>query len=276
MDFMLTFILPWLMTFVIVLTYSMLIFLVSRKLKRYATLDTFWGLSFVGLHFFYLLYSGLVLGQIPWIGVASFVLVGIWGFRLFFHILKRSRGHGEDTRYQVMKDRILEPKKVLKEFVIIFLTQAGIIFLISSTLYANVFWQATRPLNPIILLGMFIWWLGYQLEKAADQELQVFLSNPQNKGQLLTTGVWSWSRHPNYFGDSLMWWGLACMGFDPAQPWTWLVWIGPVVMTLVLYFVSGVPLSEQSMKKKPGFASYARRTSIWFPWFPNPKSRKDY
>jgi steroid 5-alpha reductase family enzyme len=260
--------LPLLLSAVLILIYSSLMFLISRSLKRYATLDTFWGLSFVGINLFYLTYSWVVLNQLPWIGVASFILVSIWGIRLFLHIHKRSRGHGEDARYQVMKDNIKEPNKTLKEFVIIFLSQAGIMYIISTTLYINVFFQVVRPLNPLILLGMFIWWLGYQLEKTADLELKMFLNVPSNRGQLLTTGVWSWSRHPNYFGDSLMWWGLGLIGFDPVQPWTWLVWVGPLIMTLVLYFISGVPLSERSMKKKPGFEKYARRTSIWFPWFP--------
>lgn len=271
MDTLHSLIIAYLASLILIGVYSLGMFWISRRLNRYATLDTFWGLSFVGIQFFYLIYSAFILGQLPWIGIASFILVSVWGFRLFLHILKRSRGHGEDARYQAMRDNIQGSNKILKEWVVIFLSQAAIMALMSTTLWVNVFLQSTRPLNFLILLGMLIWWLGYQLEKTADHQLQRFLKDPQHKGKLLTTGVWSWSRHPNYFGDSLMWWGLALIGFDWNQPWSWLVWIGPLVMTLILYFVSGVPLSEQSMKKKPGYTQYAAKTSIWFPWFPSNK-----
>jgi steroid 5-alpha reductase family enzyme len=118
-------------------------------------------------------------------------------------------------------------------------------------------------------LGTWIWLLGFLLEAGGDWQLQRFKASPANKGKLLTTGFWSLTRHPNYFGDTLQWWGFGLFALGSTQTVAWITLLGPLVMTLFIIKVSGVALLEKSLTiTKPGYANYAATTPPFFPKWP--------
>lgn len=120
-------------------------------------------------------------------------------------------------------------------------------------------------LTPLDLLGLLLWAIGLTIETIADLQLSLFKLNPANKGKLLTTGLWKFSRHPNYFGESLVWWGIYFIALVSGAWWTIF---SPILMTWLLLRVSGVALLERTLSLKPGFEEYSRKTSAFFPWLP--------
>jgi steroid 5-alpha reductase family enzyme len=193
-------------------------------------------------------------------------LVSVWGLRLAVHILWRSRGRGEDPRYGEMRERYGARFTWLSLFVVFWL-QAAIMWAVSLTLY-----QAQRTPAPsaptwIDGLAVLVFTTGFFFESVGDWQLARFKSEPENRGKLLTTGLWRYTRHPNYFGDALVWWGFFLFALaTPGSLWTIY---SPVLMTYLLMRVSGVALLERSLSRtKPGYEAYAERTNAFFPWFP--------
>jgi steroid 5-alpha reductase family enzyme len=115
-------------------------------------------------------------------------------------------------------------------------------------------------------LGALIWIIGFYFEAVGDWQLEVFKENPNNKGKIMTEGLWKYTRHPNYFGEAVMWWGIYILSRASGAPF-WVI-ISPAVITYLLVFVSGVPMLERAMIKRPGFKEYAEKTSVFIPWFP--------
>ncbi len=116
------------------------------------------------------------------------------------------------------------------------------------------------------LLGVLLWILGFCFEFVADWQLDRFIKNPDNRGKIMDQGLWRYSRHPNYFGEVTMWWGIYILALS--VPWGWLSIIGPLTISYIILFVSGVPMTERFMEDNPAFADYKRRTSAFIPWFP--------
>jgi steroid 5-alpha reductase family enzyme len=125
--------------------------------------------------------------------------------------------------------------------------------------------KAPREMSPLVFLGVFLWLVGFFFESISDAQLKKFKAEPGNKGQIMTQGLWSWSRHPNYFGEVLQWWALFLMAVDLSS--LWLI-ISPVAINFLILKVSGVPMLEELMEGRPGFQDYKKRTPIFFPWFP--------
>jgi steroid 5-alpha reductase family enzyme len=121
-------------------------------------------------------------------------------------------------------------------------------------------------------LGAAVWLTGFAFESIADRQLQRFKADPRSKGQVMDRGLWRYSRHPNYFGECLIWWGLFLIAFSvPGGVWTV---ISPIIITLVLLKMTGVPLTERTtMESRPGYRDYMRRTSTFIPWFPREEGR---
>ena len=117
-----------------------------------------------------------------------------------------------------------------------------------------------------LVLGVLVWLMGFVLEAVADYQLKVFIKNPKNKGQVIQTGLWAYSRHPNYFGEAVLWWGIYITGIGCGAPW--YVVLGPITITLMLRYVTGVPMLEKRNMNKPGYIDYKERTSIFVPWAP--------
>ncbi len=241
-----------------------LLWLLSLLLRNSSIVDIFWGVGFViaGWAYFSLTPDGFI--QRKWL-IA--VLVTIWGMRLTLHILRRNWKKGEDFRYQKWRN---EHGKIwwLRSYFQVFLLQGVLLWIISAPLLAAQF-QA-RPDRLIILdfLGALVWLIGFFFESVGDYQLSRFIKNPDNKGKIMTDGVWRYTRHPNYFGDSAQWWGYYLIAAAAGGWWTIF---SPMIMTLFLLKVSGVALLEKTMQTRPGYQEYMQRTSAFVPWFPRKK-----
>jgi steroid 5-alpha reductase family enzyme len=243
----------------VIIGYMFLLWLISLVLKNSSIVDIFWGLGFVlaGWVYFFLTPMGAVSRKWLLIG-----LVTIWGLRLSLYILWRNWGKPEDFRYQTWRKESGE-SWWWRSFFKVFLLQGLLMWVISAPLHAA---QAgTQPHSLIWLdfLGAAIWAFGFLFEAAGDWQLADFKSKPENRGKVLNTGVWRFTRHPNYFGDSAQWWGFYLIAFAAGGWWTIF---SPLIMTLLLLRVSGVALLEKSLKNtKPQYKEYMERTSSFFP-----------
>ena len=263
------------LTSIVILIHFTIYFFRAVKQNNFGIIDIGWGQGFVFVVWLLMIYRVFILGaNANAIGYLTLILTSIWGIRLSSHIGQRNHGKPEDKRYVAMRAKIKPPYVLIKSYVNIFLLQALFMFIISLVLVFNVMSRLTNPVEPMmlipIILGVLVWLGGYFFQSVGDRQLAIFVAKPENKGKLMTEGLWAYTRHPNYFGEVLMWWGIALLGFANgfgiAIPLIGL--ISPLVVTWLLRYVSGVPLLEKHMKTKPGFAEYEKTTNIFFPWFP--------
>lgn len=238
------------------------LWVLSLILKDSSIVDIFWGAGFVmsaWVSFFSTLDS---LGPRDWLIVS---LVTIWGLRLSIHILIRNWGKGEDFRYVKMREDS-HGNWWWQSLFKVFLLQGILMWLVSAPLSAIQVPSVVDQLGILDYAGLVLWGFGFFFEAVGDAQLTRFKSNPENKGKVLQSGVWRFTRHPNYFGDSAQWWGFYLIALAAGGWWTIF---SPILMTLLLVRVSGVALLEKSLKKKkPGYEAYAERTSAFIPWFP--------
>lgn len=188
-------------------------------------------------------------------------VVSIWALRLFYHMSVRNLAtKKEDVRYNNWRQQ-WGKTQVWRSYLQVFVLQPLIlyVFLLPVVLALT----STQAMSALAYLGLAIWLTGFLLESTADEQLRRFKKNPANKGKLMTTGVWSWSRHPNYFGEVVQWWGIWIMVLD--LPGGWATIVSPIGVTYLLLKVSGVDMLEALMKNRPGFAEYAARTSVFIP-----------
>jgi len=263
------------LTSIVILIHFTIYFFRAVKQNNFGIIDIGWGQGFVFVVWLLMIYRVFILGaNANAIGYLTLILTSIWGIRLSSHIGQRNHGKPEDKRYVAMRAKIKPPYVLIKSYVNIFLLQALFMFIISLVLVFNVMSGLTNPVEPMmlipIILGVLVWLGGYFFQSVGDRQLAIFVAKPENKGKLMTEGLWAYTRHPNYFGEVLMWWGIALLGFANgfgiAIPIIGL--ISPLVVTWLLRYMSGVPLLEKHMKTKPGFAEYEKTTNIFFPWFP--------
>ena len=263
------------LTSIVILIHFTIYFFRAVKQNNFGIIDIGWGQGFVFVVWLLMIYRVFILGaNANAIGYLTLILTSIWGIRLSSHIGQRNHGKPEDKRYVAMRAKIKPPYVLIKSYVNIFLLQALFMFIISLVLVFNVMSGLTNPVEPMmlipIILGVLVWLGGYFFQSVGDRQLAIFVAKPENKGKLMTEGLWAYTRHPNYFGEVLMWWGIALLGFANgfgiAIPLIGL--ISPLVVTWLLRYMSGVPLLEKHMKTKPGFAEYEKTTNIFFPWFP--------
>jgi len=191
------------------------------------------------------------------------VLASVWAMRLGLHILKRHTV--EDHRYATMRTKF-GPRWWWLSLFQVFLLQGALIWIISLPLQFAI--GSPAALNGVDFVGAALVLAGVVVEAIADSQLARFRSVAANRGRVMDTGLWSWSRHPNYFGDALIWWGFYAIAIS-ASPSTWWTVISPIVMTVLLLRVSGVSLLEQNIvARRPAYEDYMRRTSAFVPWPP--------
>ena len=232
--------------------------LLSVALKNASIVDIVWGAGFVVVTWvMQLTIEGDSSRQ--WL-ITS--MVSIWGLRLSGYLARRNIGHGEDWRYVAMRKRHGR-RFPLVSLVTVFALQGVVMFLVSLPVQLG---HADRSpsVGPLAVMGLLVWFLGIVFEAVGDMQLRRFKKDPSNAGLVMDRGLWSLTRHPNYFGDSCVWWGIGIVAAEAGTA-AWGL-IGPVVMTLFLTKVSGVPMLERSLaKRKPGYADYMARTSGFFP-----------
>ena len=240
-----------------------LLWLVSIPIRNVSIVDVFWGFGFVVIG---ITYYALADGY-SWRGMLVLLLSTLWGLRLSIHLGFRNLGKGEDYRYVEFRKRYGEHRYWWFSFFQVFLLQGVLLWLISSPLLAvHVYLQDTFTIADG--LAMLFWAIGFVFEAGGDYQLMKFRRNPANKGKVLSTGFWKYTRHPNYFGDAAVWWGFALFGVAAGAWWPLL---SATLMNLLLLKISGVSLLERTLSRsKPGYADYINRTSAFFPWFPKP------
>jgi steroid 5-alpha reductase family enzyme len=195
------------------------------------------------------------------------ILVTIWGLRLTTHILTRNWGKGEDFRYRKWRAEN-GSRWWWKSYFQVFLLQGLLLWVISAPLLVAQYSGAPDRLTVIDAVGVVLWAVGFFFESVGDMQLARFRADPGNKGKVLDTGVWRYTRHPNYFGDSAQWWGFWLIGASVGGWWTVF---SPILMTLLLLRVSGVALLEKTLETRPGYKEYIEGTSAFVPWFPKRK-----
>ncbi|GAP15706.1 predicted membrane protein [Longilinea arvoryzae] len=241
-----------------------LLWLVSLRLNNASIVDIFWGSGFViaGWLFFALTPAGYLARKLLIAG-----LVTIWGLRLSIHILLRNWGKPEDFRYQKWR-REAGGRWWWQSYFRVFLLQGILLWMISAPLLAAQYFPQPSPMGPLDFLGVIFWAVGFFFEAMGDLQLARFRANPENKGKILSSGVWRYTRHPNYFGDSAQWWGYYLIAAAAGGGWSIF---SPVLMTLFLLRVSGVTLLEKTLIDRPGYLEYIQSTSAFIPWFPRKK-----
>jgi steroid 5-alpha reductase family enzyme len=243
-----------------VLALMLVTWTLSLLLRDVSIVDVAWGVGFV---------------VVAWVGVAEghgsrrwlvAALVSVWGLRLAGYIARRKlRDRREDPRYAAWREKHGARFPLVSLFTV-FLLQGVLILVVSLPV------QGAKDGAPAVVdwLGAVIWATGLFFEAAGDAQLARFKADPANRGRVMDRGLWRFTRHPNYFGDFLVWWGLYAIALSAGAWWSFP---GPLVMTILLTRVSGKDHLEKSMSKRPGYADYVARTSGFVPLPPRGASR---
>ena len=226
-------------------------YVLSISKKRNDIADIAWGLGFILVALF-----NLFTGYLSFQSLIIVFLTSIWGGRLAFHIYQRNKNKKEDYRYQQFKQ---------SPYLKVFMLQGLFMLLISTPiiLISNLDISGWTNINT---LGLWLWCLGFYFESTGDLQLKEFLKNPKNKGKIMDKGLWKYTRHPNYFGEVTMWWGIWLISFYNLN--SLFAIIGPLTITTLILFVSGIPLLEKKYIGNKEFENYKKHTSIFIPWFP--------
>jgi steroid 5-alpha reductase family enzyme len=236
------------------------VWLASLRLHDASIIDVFWGVGFIA---------------IAWVCFAVghgerdrrlllAILVTVWGARLAFHIGRRNHGKGEDPRYAVMRERD-GARFWVTSLYRVFLVQAVTMWIISLPLQAGGSLGGRRDLGALDMIGAAVWLLGFAFESIGDLQLDRFKADPASHGKVMDRGLWRYTRHPNYFGDATLWWGLGLVGLGAGIAAAWGL-IGSAIDTLILTRVSGKPVLERDIEaRRPGYRDYIWRTSGFVP-----------
>lgn len=248
-----------------ILMMMIILWIISVAIKNVSIVDLFWGVGYVLAASVYFYYSdGNEIRKLTLL-----TLVAIWGLRLTVYLSFRNIGKGEDYRYQEFRKTYGEHRYWWVSFFQTFLLQGLLMWLISAPLLAAMYYGKDHQLNIFDYVAIIIWLVGFIFEAGGDYQLARFKSDTDNKGKVLQTGFWKYTRHPNYFGDSAVWWAF---GLFSIAAGSYLAVLGSLLMTGLIIKVSGVALLERSLKdKKPEYKDYIRRTSAFFPWPPKKK-----
>lgn len=237
----------------------------SILIKNVSIVDIFWGLGFVAVNALYVFGAGDLNPR----KILILVLVTVWGLRLAIYLAIRNTGKGEDFRYRQFRSNYGHDRYWWISYFQTFLLQGFLIMIVSLPLLGISGSDHPGNLNLLDYLGIIVWLIGFVFEAGGDYQLWRFRKDPGNKGKVLDTGFWRYTRHPNYFGDSAVWWSYAIISIAAGSYWQAL---GSVLMTLLIIRVSGIALLEKTLKPaKTGYQDYIQKTSSFFPWFPKEK-----
>ncbi|MDH7475855.1 MAG: DUF1295 domain-containing protein [Microgenomates group bacterium] len=243
---------------ILIFFYMSFWFLLAILRKRNDLADIAWGLGFVIVAFLSLMEKNFSSLR----SIIVFVLVFLWGLRLSTHIFLRNKGKKEDFRYKNWREK-WGKNWVLKTYFQVFLLQGVFLFIISLPISFLGVFEGYQSLNLLDFIGIFIWTIGFLFEIIADYQLLIFKSDPKNKGKIMDKGLWQYSRHPNYFGEVTLWWGIFIICINVKNGF--LSIIGPLTISFLILKVSGIPLLEAKYQGNKLFEEYKRKTSAFFP-----------
>lgn len=238
------------------------VWLLSVKKQNVGIVDSFWGPGFIVV-------AGLTAATAGGFGgrqTLVLALTMVWGLRLSLHITWRNWGQGEDRRYQAFRAKHGEAFW-WKSLGVVFWLQGLLLWIISLGVQGAMLAPEPAHFTWQDRLGTLVWLTGLAWEAAADWQLARFKADPANRGRVMDRGVWRYSRHPNYFGETLVWWGIFLIAL--ADPGNWWTIISPLTITFLLLRVSGVTLLEKELpERRPEYRRYQESTSAFIPWWP--------
>lgn len=234
---------------------------VAVRIRDVSFIDAVWALGMVCIAWAsFAMVDGNASRQALLVGLCS-----LWGLRLGIHLFRRWRAHGEDPRYVKILGHAMQGKGwswPKAAFIMVFAMQGPLLFIVCLPVQLGQISDA--PVGILGIIGAIVALTGIGFETVGDAQLQAFRNNAANKGTVLATGLWRYTRHPNYFGDCCTWWGLYLIAAEASPGW-WAI-PGPLLLTWLLTRLSGVPMLERSLKKsRPGYADYVARTSSFLP-----------
>jgi steroid 5-alpha reductase family enzyme len=242
----------------VLLVYMSIWFAVAKARKQLNYVDVAWGGGFV---------------IIAWVVALSHpsarstliaVLVSFWGLRIISHLARRVFRSGEDPRYQEMSKKWASafwPRAYLQ----VFLFQGALMLLVGLPIFMAT-GEQNGDLAILSVLGTLLWFIGFVIESAADSQLRQFLADEDNKGKVMDQGLWRYSRHPNYFGELTQWWAIGVIALQASGGFVGL--LGPLTLSILIIFVSGIPPIERKKKSDPAYAAYMKKTSPLILWPP--------
>ncbi len=243
---------------ILIFFYFILVFIIAIYKKDNSYVDIAWGFGFALVSIYLLIIEKLSMAEI----IPSLLII-IWGFRLTIHIAERKIGKPEDFRYAKWRDEW--QFFYIRSFFQIFLFQALLMYIIIFPLI-KIYSQDNLKMGPVYYLGIIVWIIGFLFEVIGDWQLRKFKQKKINKGHIIQSGLWKYTRHPNYFGESTVWWGIFLIATGAGT--SFLVIISPLLITYLLLFVSGVPLLEKHYEDNSEYQEYAKKTNKFLPWFP--------
>ncbi|MDG1898068.1 MAG: DUF1295 domain-containing protein [Fuerstiella sp.] len=254
-----------LLTVALISVLMVVTWLISLCRKDAGVIDICWGIGFALIAWAIFLNAGEP-HEDSWLLA---ILTTVWAVRLSIHLAVRNLGKPEDFRYRAMRERWGRSFPLASLF-IVFGLQGAVMWVVSLPIQISL--SVTAPTSTtFVVVGVALWAVGIFFETVGDWQLVQFKNNPENAGQVLDTGLWRYTRHPNYFGDSLVWWGLFVVAVSQSGAW-WTI-ISPATMTILLLQVSGVSLLERTLRSsKPEYADYVKRTNAFLPGMPRRRS----
>ncbi|MBN2285681.1 MAG: DUF1295 domain-containing protein [Tissierellales bacterium] len=237
-----------------ILIFFSIFFIIAQVKNNNSVVDIGWGLGFVILSWV------MFLTEISVERIVIPLMVSVWGLRLSYHIFRRNFGKPEDFRYVNMRKSWGERQRI-NAFFRVFMLQGVLQFLVAMSIITY-----GKEINNVglVVLGVLIFAFGLGFEAIGDQQLKNFIGNPANKGQIMKSGLWQYTRHPNYFGEATLWWGIFLVSIGTGAPFHAI--IGPITITILVRFVSGVPLLEKKYANRPDFIEYKKKTPVFVPF----------
>ena len=241
-----------------ILIYMTVFFIIALIIKNNSIVDIGWGFGFVAVT--------LILTAYTWPAssrdIIVLLVILLWGIRLSVFIYLRNRGKEEDFRYAAWRKQ-WGKNAAWMAFFKVFMLQGIVMWIVLLPVIIN-FSGSAKNIGITETAGLIIFLAGFLTETISDYQLARFKNDPENKGKIITTGLWRYSRHPNYFGEALLWWGIFIITVNTGFGWAGI--LSPVIMSLLLRFGSGVPMLEEKYRKREDFISYAEKTPVFIPF----------
>ena len=257
-----TFIQIYLKALLAIMVMMSFLWIISVIIKNVSIVDLFWGIGFIVASACYYYYTNGNPGR----KLIVMSLVLIWGLRLSIYLAWRNHGKGEDFRYQNFRKKYGINRYWWISYFQVFLLQGILMWLISAPLLGAQYITASGNPGFADAFALFVWLIGFAFEAGGDYQLARFKSKIENKGKILNTGFWHYTRHPNYFGDSAIWWAFGLFSLAGSS---YFPILGSLLMTALIIRVSGVVLLEKTLREhKPGYQDYIDNTPSFLPWFP--------
>jgi steroid 5-alpha reductase family enzyme len=253
-----------LISLVALVSYMSVLFLIALLRKNNGIADIGYGIAFV-----IVIATALMTAPPPSVPACILtILPFLWGVRLATRIYFKNHGKPEDFRYKAWREK-WRKSFLFRSFFQVYMLQGAIAFIISLPVLFAIIYAAPSLSWPLFFAGVMLWLMGFFFESVGDYQLDRFISDGANKGRIMMRGLWNYSRHPNYFGESSMWFGIAVAASAiSASPFSYLGFISPILITFLLLKVSGVPLLEKHWEGNTEWKAYAKRTSVFLPLLP--------